>query len=73
MCTLTFRPHADRKTFLEPAFLTFPPHVHVNLTVVAVFALVNCIFGDTPTEETFTSFTCQRVVMVTEKTGEKNQ
>lgn len=62
---LTFGPHANSKTFFQPTLLALPPHVHVDLAIVAVLALVHRIFGNTPPKESFASFACERVVMVT--------
>lgn len=61
---LTFGPHADGQAFFQPTLLAFAPHVHVDLAVVAVLALVHRVFGDTPPEEAFASFARERVVMV---------
>lgn len=63
--TLTFGPHADGETFFQSTLLTFSPHVHVDLAVVAVLALVHCVFGNAPPEESFASFAREGVVMVT--------
>lgn len=43
--------HAHGEALLEAALLTLSPHVHVNLTVVAVFALVNGVLRDAAPEE----------------------
>lgn len=65
---LTFGPHADSQAFFQPALLALAPHVHVDLAVVAVFALVHGIFGNAPPKEAFASFARERVVMVTGRT-----
>lgn len=46
MSLLTFWPHSNTKAFLETTLLTFSPHIHINLTVIAIFALVHSILGD---------------------------
>jgi len=48
---LTFWPHSNAEAFFEPTLLTLASHVHINLAVVAVLALVDCIFGDAAPEE----------------------
>lgn len=63
-CILTFRPHSNAQTFLQPTLLTFPPHVHIDFTVRPVFTLVHSILRDTPPEESFTAFASERVVVV---------
>lgn len=62
---LTFGPHANGKTFFQSTLLAFSPHVHVDFAVVAILALVNCVFGNAPPEEPFASFTREGVIMVT--------
>lgn len=62
---LTFGPHADGQAFLQPAFLALAPHVHVDLAVVAVLALVHRVLGDAPPEEALAPLAGERVVMVT--------
>lgn len=62
---LTFGPHANGQTFFQPALLTLAPHVHVDLAVVAVLALVYGVLGDAPPEEPLTPLTRERIVMVT--------
>ena len=47
----TFGSHADGEALFQTAFLTFPPHVHVNLATVAVLALVHGVLRYTPPEE----------------------
>jgi hypothetical protein len=42
-CFLTLGPHAYAEALLEPTLLAFPSHVHINLAVVTIFALVYCI------------------------------
>lgn len=64
---LTFGPHANGKTFFQSTFLAFSPHVHVDFAVVAILALVHCVFGNAPPEETFASFTRKGVIMVTRR------
>lgn len=48
---LTFWPHSNAEALFEPALLALAPHVHINLAVVAVFALIDRIFGDAAPEE----------------------
>jgi len=60
----TFGSHADGEALFQTAFLTFPPHVHVNLATVAVLALVHGVLRYTPPEEAFASFTGEGVVVV---------
>lgn len=68
MClVLTLRPHTDRETLLETTLLALPPHVHVDLTVIAILALVYGVLGDATSKEPLTAFACQRVVVITEK------
>lgn len=62
---LTFGPHANGKTFFQSTLLALSPHVHVDFAVVAILALVHCVFGNAPPEETFASFTRESVIMVT--------
>lgn len=50
---LTFWPHAHAETLLEPALLAFPPHVHVNLTVVPILALVHRVLRYASPEKTY--------------------
>ena len=47
----TFWPHPDTQTLFETTLLTFSPHVHVNLTIIAIFALINSILGNATPEE----------------------
>jgi hypothetical protein len=48
---LTFWPHSNAEAFFESTLLTLASHVHVDLTIVAVFALVDSIFRDAAPEE----------------------
>lgn len=45
------RSHAHAEALLQAALLALAPHVHVNLTVVAVFALVDGVLRDAAPEE----------------------
>nr|CAD7453828.1 unnamed protein product [Timema tahoe] len=53
LLVLTLGPHADAEALLEPTLLTFPPHVHVNLTVVTILALVHRVLRYAAPEETY--------------------
>ena len=71
-CTLilrnhTFRSHTNWKAFLQPTLLALPTHVHINFAIVSILALVNGIFGDTPTKEAFASFAGEGVIMITRR------
>lgn len=57
--TLTFWPHAHVETLFEATLLTLAPHVHVHLTVVAIFTLVHCILRNGPPEETWKKITLE--------------
>lgn len=61
---LTFRPHADAEALLEPTLLALAPHVHVDLAVGAVLALVDSVLGDAASEEALAALAGQRVVVV---------
>lgn len=60
-----FGSHAHMKTFFQSALLAFAPHIHVDLAIVAVLALINGIFGDTSPEESFASLAREGIVMIT--------
>lgn len=47
----TLGPHADSEALFQPAFLTFPPHIHVHFARVPEFAYIHRIFGHAPPEE----------------------
>jgi len=70
---LTFGPHADGQAFFQPALLALAPHVHVDLAVVAVLALVHGVLGDAPPEEPLAPFARERIVVVTGRPVAANQ
>ena len=47
----TLGPHTHTEALLKTALLALTPHVHVNLAVVAVFALVHRVLCDAAPEE----------------------
>jgi hypothetical protein len=57
-------PHADVEALLEPALLALAPHVHVDLAVVAVLALVHRVLGDAAPEEALAALASEGVVVV---------
>ncbi len=59
-------PHADGVTLFESAGLALPPHVHVDLTVVAVLAQIlgALALSDAAPEEAFAALAGQGVVVV---------
>ena len=59
-------PHADGVTLFESAGLALAPHVHVDLTVIAVLAHVlgALALSDGAPEEAFAAFAGQRVVVI---------
>lgn len=68
--TLVFRhdtlgPHTHCQTLLQSAFLTFAPHVHIDLAIVPVFTLVYRVLGDAAPEEALTALAGQCVVVIT--------
>lgn len=72
-CTLvlghnTFRPHANRQTLLQSALLALAAHIHVDLAVVAVLALIHCVPGDASSEEALATFTRKGIIMITRRT-----
>jgi len=48
---LTFWPHSNAEALFESTLLTLASHVHVDLAVVAILALVDGVFGDAAPEE----------------------
>lgn len=48
---LTLGPHSDSVAFCQTTSLTFSPHVHIDITVAAVFTEVSGAFGNRATEK----------------------
>ncbi len=61
---LTFGPHTNAKALFQSTFLTFSSHIHINITMVSIFTLVNGVFCNTSSEEPFAAFAGERVIMV---------
>ena len=52
-CKLTLWPHSDGEALLESTLLTLPSHVHIDLTVIPILALVDSVLRDAPSKETW--------------------
>lgn len=49
--SLTLRTHSNCEALLKSALLTFSSHVHINFTIIAILALVDCVFCDASSKE----------------------
>ena len=66
---LTLSPHANPRTLVQSAALALPPHVHVDIAVPAVLAVVDGLARDRSTEKSLATLAGERVVVIAGRLG----